>query len=213
MARPAKSKALHDLHGTELRSNLDESHVEGALPRPPKHLTKASKKSFRNFVKQLAQRRAVTAGDGALISILVVTEERWLQALENLREEGVVVEYTRLDSNGQQVTVEKPNVNLKIAEVAERSMVALLSKLGLSPKDRELVKPTSVVRTGKVQTESERLEQEIAALEAQAQETADPAVEDEDLLRDIDIADEPQQTEAQKLLAEADRMLAEDNEI
>jgi hypothetical protein len=35
-ARPAKSQALHDLHGTELRSNLAESHVVGALPRPPK---------------------------------------------------------------------------------------------------------------------------------------------------------------------------------
>lgn len=128
-----------------------------------------------------------------------------------MRDEGVVVEYTRLDSNGQQVTVEKPNVNLKIAEVAERSMVALLSKLGLSPKDRQLVKPTSVVRTGKEQSEAERLDAEIARLEAQAQEsTADPAVEEEDLHSDIDIVDEPQQTEAQKLMAEAERALSEE---
>jgi P27 family predicted phage terminase small subunit len=210
MARPAKSKALHDLHGTELRSNLDESHVEGALPRPPKHLTKASKKSFRNFVKQLAQRRAVTAGDGALISILVVTEERWLQALENLRDEGVVVEYTRLDSNGQQVTVEKPNVNLKIAEVAERSMVALLSKLGLSPKDRELVKPTSVVRTGKEQSEAERLDAEIARLEEQDAVADEPSVEENDLHSTVDETVIGVPTEAEKLMAEADAALAEE---
>jgi P27 family predicted phage terminase small subunit len=211
-ARPAKSQALHDLHGTELRSNLAESHVAGALPRPPKHLTKAAKKSFRSYVKQLASggRRAVTAGDGALIGILCVTEERWLQALENLRDEGVVVEYTRLDAAGSPVTVEKPNINLKIAEICERSMVAILSKLGLTPKDRETVKPTAPVTTGKEKTTAERLAEEIQALEQQTEN--DPVVaDDEDLLSEIDetLADPPM-TETEKLMQEADRMLAED---
>jgi P27 family predicted phage terminase small subunit len=217
MGRPAKSAALHDLQSTQLRSNLADSHVEGALPRPPKHLTKAAKKSFRGYVKQLASggRRAVTAGDGALIGILCVTEERWLQALENLRDEGVVVEYTRLDAGGSPVTVEKPNINLKIAEICERSMVAILSKLGLTPKDRETVKPTSPVSTGKEQTEAERLDEEIARLqEQQASEQAadEPAVED-DLLSTIDehAVDEPL-SEGEALLRAADEALEDDND-
>ncbi len=209
--RPRKTLALHDLHSTRAQYVTDgESHVAGALPRPPKHLTKVAKKSFRGFVKQLAERRAVTAGDGALIAMLCVIEERWLAALENLRDEGVVVEYTRLDSNGQQVTVEKPNINLKIAETAERQMVAILSKLGLSPKDREAVRPTAPVATGKEQTEAERLDEEIAALEAQDAGADESAIEEEeDLLSTIDEKAADTLTEAEQLLRDADEAINE----
>jgi P27 family predicted phage terminase small subunit len=209
-ARPAKSQALHDLHGTERRSNLGESHISGSLPRPPKHLSKLAKKSFRGFVRQLAERRSVTAGDGALIAMLCVIEERWLASLENLRDEGVVVEYDRLDASGNSHTVERPNISLKIAEVAERQMVAILSKLGLTPRDKEHVRPTAPVATGKEKTTAERLAEEIQALEEQTED--DPVVaDDEDLLSEIDetLADPPM-TETEKLMREADRMLAED---
>jgi hypothetical protein len=52
----------------------------------------------------------------------------------------------RLGADGCRITVEKPNLSLKIAEVAERSMVSILTRLGLTPKDREAIKPTSAVK-------------------------------------------------------------------
>jgi P27 family predicted phage terminase small subunit len=97
---------------------------------------------FKSLVRQLAERRTVTAGDGDLIAIYCSTKERWLQALEAIRTQGVVCQYERLDADGHVHTMEKPNINLKIAEVSERSMVTMLTRLGMTPKDRESVKPT-----------------------------------------------------------------------
>jgi P27 family predicted phage terminase small subunit len=213
MGGQSKSAELHDLRGTSPhRSSVStESRVAGALPRPPKFLSKEAKKKFRSLSKQLDVRRAVTAGDADLIAIYCSTWERWQQALDNLRTEGLIVEYTRLDAGGNPVTVEKPNISLKIAEVAERACLSYLSRLGLTPRDRELVRPTAPVEKMPDITESERLDEEIAVL--QAQEVADKAVQaaDEDLLASIDetVVDEPL-TETQKLMAEADAALAED---
>jgi P27 family predicted phage terminase small subunit len=213
MGGQSKSAELHELHGTSPhRSSVPtQSRVAGALPRPPKFLSKEAKKKFRSLSKQLDVRRAVTAGDADLIAIYCSTWERWQQALDNLRTEGLIVEYTRLDAGGNPVPVEKPNISLKIAEVAERACLSYLSRLGLTPRDRELVRPTAPVEKMPDITESERLDEEIAVL--QAQEVADKAVQaaDEDLLASIDetVVDEPL-TETQKLLAEADAALAED---
>jgi P27 family predicted phage terminase small subunit len=142
VARLPKSDLEHDLQGTKPRIGAGESHVAGSLPKPPKFLSKDSRKMFKSLVRQLAERRTVTAGDGDLIAIYCSTKERWLQALEAIRTQGVVCEYERLDADGHSHTVEKPNLNLKIAEVSERSMVAILTRLGMTPKDRESVKPT-----------------------------------------------------------------------
>jgi P27 family predicted phage terminase small subunit len=195
MGGQSKSAELHDLQGTSPhRSSVPtESRVAGALPRPPKFLSKEAKKKFRSLSKQLDVRRAVTAGDADLIAIYCSTWERWQQALDNLRTEGLIVEYTRLDAGGNPVTVEKPNISLKIAEVAERACLSYLSRLGLTPRDRELVRPTAPVEKMPDITESERLDEEIAVL--QAQEVADKAGQaaDEDLLASIDetVVDEP----------------------
>ncbi len=144
MAQPRKDIFTHQLNGTVPRYNPGaESHVAGAVPKPPKYLSKDSRKKFKAMARQLAERRAVTAGDGDLIAIFCSTHERWLQALEAIRTQGVVVKYERLGADGCAITVEKPNLSLKIAEVAERSMVSILTRLGLTPKDREGVKPTS----------------------------------------------------------------------
>ena len=147
MAQPRKDIFDHQLQGTKPRYNPGaESHVAGSLPKPPKFLSKDSRKKFKSMTRQLSERRAVTSGDGDLIAIYCSTHERWLQALEAIRTQGVVVEYERLGADGNAHKVEKPNLSLKIAEVSERSMVSILTRLGLTPKDREAVKPTSAVK-------------------------------------------------------------------
>ena len=147
MAQRRKDIFTHQLNGTVPRYVPGaESHVAGSLPKPPKYLSKDSRKKFKAMTRQLGERRAVTAGDGDLIALYCSTHERWLQALEAIRTQGVVVKYERLGADGCAVTVERPNLSLKIAEVAERSMVSLLTKLGLTPKDREGVRPTSEVK-------------------------------------------------------------------
>jgi hypothetical protein len=59
MAPPRKSHSEHALQGTSPRYNDGESHVAGALPKPPKYMSKDSRKMFKGLVRQLAERRAV----------------------------------------------------------------------------------------------------------------------------------------------------------
>ena len=142
-----KSEFEHALAGTQARiTAAGESHVAGALPKPPKFLSPDARKKFKSLVRQLAARRAVTQGDGDLIAIYCTQDERWQQALVKIRDEGAVRIYQRLGSDGLSVDVEKENLHIKLAQNCERQMVAILKQLGLTPKDRETVKPTAPVR-------------------------------------------------------------------
>jgi P27 family predicted phage terminase small subunit len=179
------------------------------LPRAPKDLSKEARKKFKQLVKQLAHRRAVTQGDGDLIELYCCTFERLKQAQANIRAEGLIVTYTRLDSNGNAHDAQRPNISLKIIESAERQCLAYLVKLGLTPSSREHVRPTAPVATGKDASVAERLDEEIAALEAQAAGADEPAVEEEeDLLSTIDEqAVDTHVTEAEQLLRDADEAI------
>lgn len=143
MPRPRKTEAEHALSGTTPQYVTGSvSNLTGSIPKPPSFLSTSAKQKFKHLVKQLAERRAVTAGDADLLTLYCSTWERWQTTLENLRTEGTICKYQRLAANGLPVIVEKPNLNLRIAEVAEKSMLSILTRLGLTPKDRESVKPT-----------------------------------------------------------------------
>jgi P27 family predicted phage terminase small subunit len=209
--RPRKDPCLAALQGqSQIHSGLIESHIQGSLPRPPEHLTDEEKKAFKKYAKQLATRRAVTDGDATLIGILVVTRRRWLTALSKVEEQGMVTTYSRLDASGNSVDTEKPNLYLKIAETSEKNMLAILDRLGLSPRARELVRQTSPAIRKKEPSEAQRLAAEIAALRASSEE--EPAAQNDDaaLLDSIDenALCEPQ-NETQQLISEADAALAE----
>jgi P27 family predicted phage terminase small subunit len=142
LTRARKPAEHHALQGTVPDYVPDSQHV-GALPRPPKFLSKEAKKKFRAQARQLADRRTVTAGDADLLAIYAQTWERWVAACEKVRTEGTVCKYTRLDADGHSHQVEKVNVAFPVIEKSERAMLAILTRLGLTPKDRDAVRPTS----------------------------------------------------------------------
>lgn len=142
--RPRKSLEAHQLNRTTPEwTNLSTSVHAGSLPKAPKFLSGDARKKFKGLVKQLAARRTVTSGDADLLAIYASTWERWQASLEKIRLEGPVVAYSRLNNRGEEVQTEKPNLHMAIAQDAERSMVSILTRLGLTPKDRESVRPTS----------------------------------------------------------------------
>jgi Phage terminase, small subunit len=69
--------------------------------------------------------------------------ERWTAALAKIRDEGIVVAYDRLNNNGEVIQTEKVNLHLAVAKDCEKQMAAILAKLGLTPKDRDSVRPTA----------------------------------------------------------------------
>jgi len=142
VTRARTSLVEHDLRGTRPEYTTDSAHV-GALPRPPKFLTAEAKKKFRSAVRQLADRRAVTSGDSDLLAIYASTWERWVAACEKVRTEGAIKIYSRAGADGHLHEVEKVNLNSGIVKDCERTMLAILTRLGLTPKDRDAVRPTA----------------------------------------------------------------------
>ena len=88
-------------------------------------------------------RQVITPGDAELLRIYAVAYTRHERALDKLAVEGEICVYVRLDSNGQAHDQEKPNLWLKVAQDAERTMVACLDWLGLTPLNRNKVRPTA----------------------------------------------------------------------
>jgi P27 family predicted phage terminase small subunit len=149
MAMPRKSDELHALHGTKPET---PKTVASAIPagRPKFCGPKEVRGVFKKICQMLEQRRALTEADGPLLALYCVSYSRAQKANDKLREEGEVCLYTRLDSNGTAHQVEKPNLWLKVAQDAEKQMLACLDRLGLSPMNRDRVRPTSGDTSAKV---------------------------------------------------------------
>jgi P27 family predicted phage terminase small subunit len=148
MPMPKKPDPLHWLEGTksqakEVLENRDGFTVPESRPRTPKDLNPEALAIFKRLCGLLKKRHALTAGDVELLRLYAITSVRHSRAIAKLEEEGEVCVYSRLDSNGAEVKVEKPNLWLKIAESSERTMVACLDRLGLSPLNRSKVRPAA----------------------------------------------------------------------
>jgi P27 family predicted phage terminase small subunit len=142
MTRARKSPEAHRLTGTQPEYENTPFVHTGTLPRPPKFLSPEAKKKFRSAVRQLAERRAVTSGDTDLLTIFAQTWERWIAACEKVRTEGAIKVYERAGADGHLHSVEKVNLNVTIVKDCERTILSILAKVGLTPKDRDAVKPT-----------------------------------------------------------------------
>src|SRR6266478_8553330 len=141
----AKSIAEHALHGTTpgAKNPSLASNIAAGRPKFPKNLPTDLRQVFKRTCKLLETRRALTEADGPLLARYCIAYQRAERAQTKLDEQGEICLYTRLDSNGTAHQMEKPNLWLKVAQDAEKMMVACLDRLGLSPMNRDKVKPTA----------------------------------------------------------------------
>jgi P27 family predicted phage terminase small subunit len=141
---PAKAAVLHELHGTTSKAvnPAAQSGIPAGRPKFPANMPVALRPVFKKICRLLETRRALTEADGPLLSLYCVSYERAQRANEKLREEGEVCKYARTDNHGEVFYTEKPNYWLKVAQDAEKQMIACLDRLGLSPMNRDKVKPT-----------------------------------------------------------------------
>lgn len=143
MPTPRKPDDMHLLQGTKSQAEPEGSAIAPGRPKFPKGLPQDARIVFKRIVALLEKRRHITEGDIELIRLYALLYVRHAKALDKLEAEGEVKIYVRLDSNGQPHDQEKPNLWLKIAETAERNMVACLDRLGLTPHNRAKVKATA----------------------------------------------------------------------
>jgi P27 family predicted phage terminase small subunit len=153
---PRKSEAMHDLTGTKSQAKPEpEYSLPPGRPRYPKKLSLEARRVFKRLCALLEKRRALTEGDGELLRLYSLLYDRHARALAKIEEQGAICTYTRLDSNGQPHEFEKHNLWLKVAETAEKNMVAILDRLGLTPHNRAKVKPTAKPESKKPENEFE----------------------------------------------------------
>ena len=141
MPMTAKPEALHELMGTTSEA-VNVSDVAPGRPRFPKGLSSAGRKKFKQLCSLLEKRRHLTDADGELLSLFAVAFDRHQRALEKLAVEGEVRQYSRLNNHGEEVLTEKANLWLKIAQDAEKTMLACMDRLGITPLNRSKVRPT-----------------------------------------------------------------------
>jgi P27 family predicted phage terminase small subunit len=136
-----KSDLVHWLQHTSPhdRTPATESNAPAGRPPIPKDV---SKKVFKSLCRELEKRKALTSGDLQLIRLFCVLYERHSRALEKLAAEGEIRSYPRATSSGEVYQCEAPNLWLKVAENAEARMISCLDRLGLTPLNREKVRPT-----------------------------------------------------------------------
>jgi P27 family predicted phage terminase small subunit len=152
MGRPAKTPESHELAGTRDQSALPrESQIAASRPHCPKFLSPAARTRFRALARELEARRHLTRGDAELLALYASIWTRHRKSMADVESRGEVIISISLDKNGQQVEREKKNPWLVVAQEAERSMVAILDRLGFSPTFRDRIRPTkgsSAKRTG-----------------------------------------------------------------
>jgi P27 family predicted phage terminase small subunit len=145
MPTPRKHDNLHVLQGThphDRNPEMTPSTLVAGRPKFPKSLSGQAKRVFKRLCKQLADRRALTEADEYLLTLAATIWDRRARAQERLLSQGEVVAYTRIDPNGVAHKIEKANLHLKVATDAERQLVAILDRLGLSPLAGSKIKQT-----------------------------------------------------------------------
>jgi P27 family predicted phage terminase small subunit len=142
MPRKLESIADHWLHGSKPQNTLPGvSDIPAGCPPSPKRLSPGARKIFKQLCALLQERCVLTRGDAELLRLYCTLHDRQKHAQAKIDEQGEVCTYTRLDSNGQPHDMVKENIWLAIAERAEKSMLAILVQLGLTPAARARVRP------------------------------------------------------------------------
>jgi P27 family predicted phage terminase small subunit len=141
---PTHGKTLrqHLLTGTLPQGKPDKpSSFVGGRPKAPAHLSPAARQEFKRCVELLVKRGTVTPGDVATLAVYAEVFARWIQAKQQIGDQ-LMIETEAADSHGQVRIVQRLNPLLKIVQNCERQLLTIAKNLGLTPKDRESVKPT-----------------------------------------------------------------------
>jgi len=138
-----KTPEQHRLEGTQVKpTRPEQSKYEGGRPKFRTHLSKAAKVEFKKCVAILEARGTITPGDELALCVYAEVYVRWVVAKQNIADH-LMIETTMLDSNGNARVVSRINPLLKVADTCESKLLAIAKTLGLTPVDRDKVKPTT----------------------------------------------------------------------
>lgn len=143
MGRPVKSERDHALQGTvsQSKSRLD-SKFAGGRPKVPRHLPPEARSKYKRAVHFLERRGTLTEADYGTLTVYATVFSRWLQAKSELGK-SLLIETVVTDNNGIAHTTKRLNPLLKVVDACEGKLLAMSKSLGLTPVDRDRVRPVS----------------------------------------------------------------------
>jgi P27 family predicted phage terminase small subunit len=135
--RCALGKSVEDTHADLLKTPGGISDVPAGRPSCPGYLSNEARTVFRELCRELKNRKVLTRGDKQLLVLYAELHEQRTACLQKIREQGLIVDVTVTDNNGNARTVERPNQHVKIADSSAAKMFAILKELGLTPNQRQ----------------------------------------------------------------------------
>src|SRR5215472_9901941 len=141
--RPRLSDAHHALAGTRpTRAKVEtESAIVSGRPRAPKHLSEEALTYWRDAMRLMRKRGALTPGDAPSLELFALVKEQMMQASRDVAKRGQIITETKPTKSGSTYEVETLNPSVRIFNECSRQMLMLAKSLGLSPDSREKVKP------------------------------------------------------------------------
>jgi P27 family predicted phage terminase small subunit len=108
--------------------NKKEPKLNASKPRCPSHLDRAARIEWRRIVNLLDESGLVTQLDRAALACYCQSWSRWVEAEENLRNDGLIIKSPRGYS------MQSPH--LAIANKAMEQMRAFMTEFGMTPCSR-----------------------------------------------------------------------------
>jgi P27 family predicted phage terminase small subunit len=144
---------------------LDNEAPDAGRPDAPAHLSDAERSVWDSTVALLENRRALTAGDAAVLMMYcqVFCELRSERAL--LDREGRIETVSKLDKYERQILIRATNPRVRIVRDLEKQLFTLTKELGLTPLRRHNVRATKQKNT---RSAAEKVLEESKALFAKA---------------------------------------------
>ena len=136
MGRPSKPNSLKILDGDRKdRINLDEPRSPKNLPEAPDWLDELGRDAYRRIAGLLAEMKLAHQADSEALAVYAQNFSIWRQASEAIATEGFLLETP---------TTTKVHPLFAPMNEAQRTMVRILSQMGLTPAARATlrVEPT-----------------------------------------------------------------------
>lgn len=147
--RPRKPTALHLISGglraAEKRDRADEPKTALKAPTAPKHLEPDEREAWARFAKSAMAMRVLSEHDWPALEQLACSYAEAQRLRAFLRKHGHT--YTTITTQGSKMLRTRPEA--KLLRDANREMLNLLGRFGLSPSDRARVKATPGTETTK----------------------------------------------------------------
>lgn len=139
--RPFVPTALKAVNGTlnQTRQNWNEPKVQPEIPEPPGHLSELEKECWALFAKLLAPLGVVGATDVVAFELLAVTYAHHRRLAQAMRDASTFVYSPTKGSGKSERIMLRARPEMGMLREADRQLLALLSRFGLTPADRQRV--------------------------------------------------------------------------